>query len=136
MGDRRSARNIRNFSVELWQDLVGLTWHQKVHFPTFDGKLELQCTRNGPQNPPFCPGSLSRTPLLFITRYLTNINAKLISQKEQISRIANLKIQKPRFTNRSPEKHTACSSPQATRIYPALGNPPSPPPGNPSLGSC
>ena len=48
----------------------------------------------------FVPG-LSRTPLLFIPRYLTNIFFEHNLQKEEISRIENLKIQKHRFTNRS-----------------------------------
>ena len=37
---------------------------------------------------------LSRTPLLFIPRYLTNIWSENNLQKEQISRIENLKILK------------------------------------------
>ena len=41
----------------------------------------------------FVPG-LSRTPLLFIPRYLTNILFKNILQKEEISRIENLEISK------------------------------------------
>ena len=43
----------------------GLTWHRKVHFSTFSGKLTFQCTRNGPQNPPFCPGSPQDTFILY-----------------------------------------------------------------------
>ena len=43
----------------------GLTWHQKVHFSTFDGKLESQCTRNGNKNNPFCPGSLQDTCIIY-----------------------------------------------------------------------
>ena len=38
-----------------------VNWHFKVH-----------CTRNGPQNLPFCPGSLQDTFIMF-PRYLTNI---------------------------------------------------------------
>ena len=50
---------------------------------------------------------LSRTPLLFIPRYYTNICFEKILQNKKISRIENLgiwKSKKPRFTNRSPEK--------------------------------
>ena len=36
------------------------------------GKLTFQCTRNGPQNLPYCPGSIQDT-LLLIPRYFTNI---------------------------------------------------------------
>ena len=38
---------------------------------------------------------LSRAPLLFIPRYLTNICFKIILQQEQISIIGNLEIKKP-----------------------------------------
>ena len=34
----------------------GFTWHQQVNFSEI---LEFQCTRNGAQNLPFCPGSPS-----------------------------------------------------------------------------
>ena len=44
----------------------GLTWHRKVHFLTFSGKLTFQCTRNGLQNPPFCPGSIQDTFIFFL----------------------------------------------------------------------
>ena len=54
-----SARSIRRHSVELGQDLV--LHDQKVNFSTFDGKLTFQCTRNGFQNHPFCPGSIQDT---------------------------------------------------------------------------
>jgi hypothetical protein len=37
---------------------------------------------------------LSRTPLLFIPRYLTNIFFEIILQTEQLSKIENLKISK------------------------------------------
>ena len=51
---------------------------------------------------------LSRTPLLFIRRYLTNICSEKISHKTIISRIGNLKIAK------SPNPgHDYC----ATRVY-------------------
>jgi hypothetical protein len=50
---------------------------------------------------------LSRTPLLFIPRYLTTIFPKRISQnkKQQLDnrKSGNQKIQKPRFTNKCPE---------------------------------
>ena len=48
---------------------------------------------------------LSRTPFLFIPRYLTNIFFKNIFQKKQnlVNRTSgNLKIQKPRFANKCP----------------------------------
>ena len=44
---------------------VCLTGHQKVHFSTFDGKLEFQCIRNGNQNHQFCPGSPQNTFIIF-----------------------------------------------------------------------
>ena len=61
LGRFRGVRGERTKHTQLFRRTLagfGLTWHQKVHVSTFDGKLELQCTRNGPQNPPFCPGSI------------------------------------------------------------------------------
>ena len=47
----------------------GLTWHQKVHFSEYWNFNVLEMALKTFQ---FVPG-LSRTPLLFIPRYLTNI---------------------------------------------------------------
>ena len=70
----------------------GLTWHQKVHFSTFDGKLESQCTRNGAQNPPFCQGSLQNTFIIFLEISPTYFSKK--NHTTKIARIDNLKIWK------------------------------------------
>ena len=106
MGRFRGIREERTEHTQLFsRTLVGFgsTWHQKVHFSTFDGKLELQCTRNGPQNLHFVHG-LSRAPLLFIPRYLTNIFPENIFNKKNLENrnSENLKFQKPRFTNKCP----------------------------------
>ena len=47
------------------RDYKDLTWHRQIHFSTFDGKLTFQCIRNGPQNTPFCPGSLQDTFIIY-----------------------------------------------------------------------
>ena len=62
------------------------------------GKLRFQCTRNGPRKPPFCPGSIQNAFTIF-PRYLTTrfFNFVLPEQK-----IENMKIPKPRFTNKCP----------------------------------
>ena len=60
---RRTAPTIRSYLQSFSR--FGGTWYQKVHFSTFDGKLTSQCTRNGPQNPPFCPGSLQDTFIIY-----------------------------------------------------------------------
>ena len=80
----------------------GLTWHQKVHFSTFDGKLELQCTRNGPQNTPFYPGSIQDTFIIYSSISHQHIFRKYCANKKY--RESNIwKSKKPRFTNRCPE---------------------------------
>ena len=98
----RSARTIR-FLFSRTSAGSGLTGRQKVHFSTFDGKLESQCTRNGPKNPPFCPGSLQNTFIVF-PRYLTTRFPKIISQQKKLENRTseNLKFQTPRFTNKCP----------------------------------
>ena len=52
------------------------------------GKLKFQCTRNGPQNPPFCPGSIQNTFMNF-PRYLTTRFPKNISQKQKTRKSEN-----------------------------------------------
>ena len=65
-----TARGIRSY-MQIFSRFR-LTWHRKVNFSTFSGKLTFQSTRNGPQNLPFCPGPLQDTFIIF-PRYLTNI---------------------------------------------------------------
>ena len=60
---RRTAPTIRSYLQSFSR--FGGTWYQKVHFSTFSGKLTFQCTRNGPQNPPFCPGSLQDAFIIY-----------------------------------------------------------------------
>ena len=60
---RRTAPTVRSY-MQIFSRFVG-TWHRKVHFSTFFGKLTFQCTRNCPQNPPFCPGSLQDTFIIY-----------------------------------------------------------------------
>ena len=54
------------------------------------GKLEIQCTRNGHQNPPFCPGSPQNT-FIFL-RYFKTRFFKLIVLKSNIWKSENLKV--------------------------------------------
>ena len=60
---RRTAPTIRCYLQSFSR--FGGTWGQKVHFSTFFCKLTFQCSRNGPQNPPFCPGSLHDTFIIY-----------------------------------------------------------------------
>ena len=68
MGRSRGVREERTEHTQLFSRSLagfGLTWHQKVHFSTFYGKLEFQCIRNGPQNPPYCPWSIQDTFIIY-----------------------------------------------------------------------
>ena len=56
----------------------GLTWHRKVHFSEI---LEFQGTRNGPQNLPFCPGSLQDTFIIYSLIFHQQIVFKNSSNK-------------------------------------------------------
>ena len=84
----------------------GLTWHQKVNFSTFDGKLELQCIRNGLQNLPYCPGFLQNTFIIYssISHHQIFQNHFAKNKNLENHKSENMKIQKPRFTNRNPER--------------------------------
>ena len=84
-----SARTIRNLSLELWQDLVLLDV-RKSTFQHLTENLNFNVLEMALQTLHFVQG-LSRTPLLFIPRYLTNIIFENIFPRK-ISRIENLKI--------------------------------------------
>ena len=98
----RSARNIRNFSLELSQDLVLLDI-RKSTFQHLTVNWNFNVLQMALKTLHFVQG-LSRTPLLFIPRYLTNKFSEHILQTEKLDhpKPGNLDIQKPRFTNRSP----------------------------------
>ena len=68
---------------------LGLTW--QVHFSTFDGQLELQCTRNGPQNPPYCPGSLQDTFVIYSSISRQHVFRTYFAKRKN-SKIENLEI--------------------------------------------
>ena len=85
----------------------GLTWHRKVNFSTFSGKLTFQSTRNGPQNLPFCPGPLQDTFIIF-PRYLTNIFFK--NSFQNIFSKNTLKTENPK--RRAPENDRDLSFPK------------------------
>ena len=67
----RSARSIRNFSLELWQDLVLLDV-RKSTFQHLTVNWNFNVLEMALKTLHFVQG-LSRIPLLFIPRYLTNI---------------------------------------------------------------
>ena len=87
-----SARTIRRHSVELWQGLV-LHGVRKFTFQHLTVNCHFNVVEMGVRTLHFVQG-LSRTPLLFIPRYLTNLFFKNILQKQNISRINNLKLWK------------------------------------------
>ncbi len=98
----RSARTIRNFSLELWQDLV-LHGIRKSTFQHLTVNWNFNVLEMALKTLHFVQG-LSRTPLSFLPRYLTTRFSKNSLQNKHISIIENLKIPKPRFTNKCPEK--------------------------------
>ena len=79
----------------------GITWHRKVHFSIFSGKLTFQSTRNGSQNPPFCPGSLQDSFIIYSSISHQHIfRTYCWKRKNENRKSENLKFQKPRFTNK------------------------------------
>ena len=97
-----SARTIRRYSVELWQDLV-LHGIRKSTFQHSTVNWNFNVLEMARKTLHFVQG-LSRTPLLFIPRYLTNTFSKNVLPETNLEnqQSENLKIQKTRFTNRSP----------------------------------
>ena len=67
----------------------GLTWHRKVHFSEI---LEFQCTRNGPRNLPFCPGSLQDTFIIYSSISHQRIFSEIFPNEKK--EIRNLEIRK------------------------------------------
>jgi hypothetical protein len=88
-----SARSIRNFSLELLQDLVLLDV-RKSTFQHLTVNWNLNVLEMAIKTFHIVQG-LSMTPLLFIPRYLTNIYVKhIFGKNKKQSRIDNLKIWK------------------------------------------
>ena len=77
----RSARSIRNFFLGLSQDVVLLDVRNST-FQHLTVNLNFKVLEMAPHTLHFEQG-LSRTPLLFIPRYLTNIIFETISQKQK-----------------------------------------------------
>ena len=69
----------------------GLTWHQKVHFSEI---LEFQCTRNGHQKLPFCPGSLQDTFIIYSSISHQPIVSNIFPRK---MKIGNWKSENPKI---------------------------------------
>ena len=99
---RRTAPTIRCY-LQIFSRFGG-TWYQKVHFSTFDGQLTFQCSRNGPQNLPICPGPLQDTFIIYSSISHQHIFQKYFANNNNLEnrKSENPKFQKPRFTNRSP----------------------------------
>ena len=92
-GGVQGDRTDRTKTAQQFVARFGLTWHRKVHFSTFSGKLTFQSNRNGPQNPPFCPGSLRDTFIIHSSISHQHICQQYFA-KRKISRIENLEISK------------------------------------------
>ena len=110
-------RNERKHLAQLYRPRVCYVLsHRIVKSLTFRiyVKLKFQCTRNGPQNPPFCPGSIQDTFIIYSSishQHLSQQYFKKITNLEN-RKSENLKIQKPRFTNRSPDCGSATGIPR------------------------
>ena len=94
IGRSRGVRGERTEHTKIFRRTLagfGLTWHRKVNFSTFDGKLELHCTRNGPQNLPYCPGSVQDTFIIYSSISHQHLFRKYVGKRKN-SNIENLKI--------------------------------------------
>ena len=65
---------------------------EKNHFSTFSGKLTFQSSRNGSQNPPFCPGSLQDTFIIYSSISHQHNFQTYVAKKKSV--IGNLEISK------------------------------------------
>ena len=78
---RRTAPTIRCY-LQIFRRFGGI-WGRKVHFSRFSGKLTFQCSRNGPQNPPFCPGSFHNTFIIYSSISHQHIFRKYFQEKSK-----------------------------------------------------
>ena len=109
MGRSRGVREERTEHTKLFSRTFagsGLTGHQKVHFSTCDGKLELHGTRNDPQNPPFCLGSLQDTIIIYSSICQGQVLQTYVYFYRGIWKYGNLKVWK----RRAPENNRDLSS--------------------------
>jgi len=99
-------------------------WHQKDHFSTFDGKLQLQYITNGVQNLPYFSGSLHNTFIIYSAISHHQIFQNYFGKKQNLEthESENMKIPKPRFTNieRTVKDN---SSALAKKAVPSAGSP-------------
>jgi hypothetical protein len=87
LGRSRGVRGERTEHTKTFRRTLagfGFTWHRRVHFSTFDGKLELHCTRNGLQNHPYCPGSIQETFMDFSSISHHQIFQKYSTKKQHL----------------------------------------------------
>ena len=92
-GKTEMSRNtLRNF-IDPRSATICLTKKPNLFKFMICGKLTFQCTRNGPQNLPYCPGSIQDTFIIYSSISHRHVFKKLL-REEQISTIQNLKIWK------------------------------------------
>ena len=104
-----TAPTIRSY-MQIFSRFGG-TRHRKVHFSTFSGKRTFQSSRNGIQNPPYCPGSLQDTFIIYSSISHQHLFRKYFPTNNNLEKrkSENLKFQKPRFANKCPELITSFS---------------------------
>jgi len=90
-----------------WPQVSYFLSHQITKSLSFmiSGKLECQSTRNSPQNQPYSPGSIQDTFIIYASISHQHIIKKCFTKtlnKHDNRTYGNLKIQKPRFTNKCP----------------------------------
>ena len=69
-------RSVRENGAQLWGPRVSNFLSHRIVKSLISmmfGKLEFECTRNGPQNPPCCPGSHQNTFITFLRYFKTII---------------------------------------------------------------
>ena len=94
----RSARTIRNFSLELSQDLV-LPNVGQVDFHDFRKHWNFNVLEMVLKTLRFVQG-LPTTPSFLFLRYFRARFPQVIARASEISKYENLKIGKPRFANK------------------------------------
>ena len=85
------------------------------------GKLSFQCTRNGPQNLPYCPRPIQNTFHIYSSISHQHICFEIMLQKEHISRIENLEIWKSKHPGSLTGVHKAVAKAPVAKFFTKVG---------------
>ena len=97
------GKMVRDF-MGPWSPIFCLTKLSNLFIFMISSQLTFQCTRNGPQNLPYCPGSIQDTLIIYSSISHQPIYRTYFAKNKNLEnrKSGNLKIPKTRFTHKCP----------------------------------